>query len=203
MSPKKLINKQLTQDDVVALEPCGLDGNDDGRNYTPKRIARLFAGRETLTLGDILGIDEISISDRLWVVLKRGVLPESVRIGLGCDYAERVLEIAETWAGNEGLSRLAIDVTRKWLRGEATDKERSAAALAANTAAAAAAAAYAAAYAAAAAAYAAAAAAYAAAAAAAYAAYAAAAAYAVAEREWQLARTIKVLSEAAQEGGAA
>jgi len=177
MSPKKLINKQLTQDDVVALEPCGLDGNDDGRNYTPKRIARLFAGRETLTLGDILGIDEISISDRLWVVLKRGVLPESVRIGLGCDYAERVLEIAETWAGNEGLSRLAIDVTRKWLRGEATDKERSAAALAANTAAAAAA--------------------YAAAAAAAYAAAYAAAdadADADAEREWQLKHTIKVLS---------
>ena len=195
MSPKKLINKQLTQDDVVALEPCGLDGNDDGRNYTPERIARIFSGRETLTLGDILAMDEISIADRLWVVLKRGVLPESVRVGLGCDYAERVLAIAESWAGNEGRSRLAIDVTRKWLRGEATDKERSTAAAAADAAALSAAAA--------AAAYAAAAAAYAAAAAAAYAAYAAAAAYAVAEREWQLARTIKVLSEAAQEGGAA
>ena len=133
MSPKKLINKRLTISDVVALEPCGLDGNDDGRNYTPERIARIFSGRETLTLGDILAMDEISISDRLWVVLKRGVLPESVRVGLGCDYAERVLAIAESWAGNEGLSRLAIDVTRKWLRGEATDKERSAAALAANT----------------------------------------------------------------------
>ena len=195
MSPKKLINKRLTISDVVALEPCGLDGNDDGRNYTPKRIARLFAGRETLTLGDILAMDEISISDRLWVVLKRGVLPESVRIGLGCDYAERVLEIAETWAGNEGLSRLAIDVTRKWLRGEATDKERSAAALAANTAAAAADAAYAAA--AAAAHSAAALAANTAAAAAVHAAAAhSAAAYAdsYAEREWQLAHTIEVLS---------
>jgi len=206
-----LINKQLAQADIIALNPCGLYGDDNGTNYTPMRIARLFAGRETLALGDVLTMDGISISDRLWVVLNRGVLPESARIGLGCDYAERVLFIAETWSGNKGRSRLAIEVTRRWLRGEATDKERStaAAALSADDAHAAAAAAsadaataaYAAAHAdAATAAYAAAHAAAAAAAAAHAAAYAAA--Y-VAEREWQLARTIKVLSEAAQEGGAA
>ena len=188
MRPKKLINRRLTISDVIELRPCGWERNDDGRNYTPERIARLFAGRETLTLGDVLTMDEISISDRLWVVLKRGVLPESVRVGLGCDYAERVLAIAESWAGNEGLSRLAIDVTRKWLRGEAADKERSTAAaalsaLSANTAADAANTA----------ADAAALAAYAAADAAAYAA-AAADADADAEREWQLKHTIKVLS---------
>ena len=183
-----LINKQLAQADIIALNPCGLYGDDNGTNYTPMRIARLFAGRETLALGDVLTMDGISISDRLWVVLNRGVLPESARIGLGCDYAERVLEIAETWSGNKGRSRLAIEVTRRWLRGEATDKERSTAAAAADAAALSAAAA-AAAYAAAAAAYAAAAAAYAAA-------YAAAAADADAdaEREWQLKHTIKVLS---------
>ena len=144
-----LINYQVTQDDVIELRPCGWERNDDGRNYTPQRIARLFAGCETLTLGDILAMEEISISDRLWVVLKRGVLPESVRVGLGCDYAERVLAIAESWAGNEGLSRLALETTRKWLRGEATDEERDAAAAYADS---------------------------------------------YAEREWQLAHTIEVLS---------
>ena len=203
-----LINKQLAQADIIALNPCGLYGDDNGTNYTPMRIARLFAGRETLALGDVLTMDGISISDRLWVVLNRGVLPESARIGLGCDYAERVLFIAETWSGNKGRSRLAIEVTRRWMRGEATDEERDAAAAYAHSAAvhaayasaAAAAAAYAAADAAADAA------AYAAADAAAYAAaaadYAADYAASYAEREWQLAHTIEVLSEAAQEGGA-
>ena len=171
-----LINKQLAQADIIALNPCGLGGDDNGTNYTPMRIARLFSGADTITLGDVLTMDEISIADRLWVVLKKGVLPEKVRVGLGCDYAERVLFIAESWAGNRGRSRLALETTRKWLRGEATDEDRSAYADAADAASHAADAASAAAF--------------------------HAAAY-VAEREWQLARTIKVLSEAAQEGGAA
>jgi len=173
-------DRTLTVADVLRMRPCGMD--DDG--YTPARVKELWAGRESLTLLDVLDLD-IPIADRLWCVLH--AVDRRTRVLLACDYAGHVLPIWEARHPDDMRPRATLETCHRWLDGEATDDELIAVARAAYTSAAhaaAACAAYAYAY-----------------AATAYAAAASAASAAFSdtnttddELEWQLARTREVLA---------
>jgi len=196
------MNETLTVADVVRMRPCGLNGEDNGTNYTRHRIKALWAGRERLTLLDVLELD-IPIEDRLWCVL-RAVDPRTRAI-LACDFAGHVLPLFEAEHPDDRRPRAVLETLQRWLDREATDEELDAARAAGATRAAACAVedAARAARVAARAAWAAAGATRAAACAVEDAAWAArvaaGAAAGVAERDWQLARTREVLEELAEE----
>jgi hypothetical protein len=112
----------VTVDDVIALNPCGFHGQDDGKNYTRVRIERLFAGRPELTALDILDLD-IPAEDRLWAVLRTDFFPEREIHELACVFAERAVAILERHDPDEKRPRAAIEAKRRWLHGEITDRE--------------------------------------------------------------------------------
>ena len=116
--------KRVTIDEVMSWHPC--------ENYTRKRVTDLFAGRETITALDIFDLD-IPDEDKLWAVLRPGLIPEPTLHELACRFAEAALS-KERSAGREPDPRswAAIEAKRAWLRGEATDEELRAARVAAE-----------------------------------------------------------------------
>lgn len=125
--------KSVTIEQVIAWEPCGLHDDDDGKNYTPDRIDRLFAGREALAARDITALD-IPVEDKLWALLQPEFLTDHQMHELACDFAETVLHLC----GDDQRPRLAVQAKRAWLRGEISDDELDAARTAAYAASAAA-----------------------------------------------------------------
>lgn len=115
---------------VIAWEPCGLNGKDDGCNYTPARIRQLFAGRDTLTAGDIANLD-ISTEDKLWAILRSEFLTSTQLHSLACDFAEHVIHLC----GDGPYPARVIAAKRAWLCGEINDEELIAAGAAAGAAA--------------------------------------------------------------------
>ena len=105
----------VTIDQVLSWKPC--------KEYTLERIERLFAGRETVNVHDVLAMD-ISDADKLWAVLREELIPAETLHEFACRVAEKAL-LAEREAGKEPDERswAAIDAKRKWLKGEATDEE--------------------------------------------------------------------------------
>ena len=77
------LNKRVTIGQVMALDPC--------EGYTLERVTELFAGRKTMALTAILGLD-IPVEDRIWVVTK--FLPEQVNRRFACWCA---LEVVHLW----------------------------------------------------------------------------------------------------------
>lgn len=106
--------KTCTVVDVLSWGPCP--------DYTPEVVADLFAGRESLSVAEILDLD-IPSDDRLWAVLRPEMLPEETLGELTCRFAEDVLPIYESEYPGDNRPRHAIEVKRRWLRGEATDDE--------------------------------------------------------------------------------
>jgi len=98
------MNETLTVADVVRMGPCGLNGEDNGVNYTRHRIKSLWSGRERLTLLEVLDLD-ISITDRLWCVLQ--AVDRRTRAILACDFAGHVLPLFEAERDEE------LDAARK------------------------------------------------------------------------------------------
>jgi len=123
-----------TVDQMMAFRPCGWDKDDDGKHYTPQRVAALWAGRETLTAMDMLDLD-IPADDRLWAVLRPELIPEKMLHELACDFAAATLYIWEKKYPNDKRPHNTIAVKRLWIRGEATDDELAAARAAAGDAA--------------------------------------------------------------------
>ena len=105
----------VTIADVMAWGPC------DG--YDRARVTRLFRGRERIGVLDILAM-RIPAEDRLWSVLHEELIPAPVLHEFACQFAGRALNRAER-AGYtvDQRSRTAIEIKRRWLRGEATDEE--------------------------------------------------------------------------------
>ena len=106
-----------TIDDVMSWKPC----------YSREQMSGWFRARSCMTVDDLMALD-ISDDDKLWCLLRPEVVPERKLHELACDYAERALE-RERKAGREPDERswAAIETTRRWLRGEATDQELAAA----------------------------------------------------------------------------
>ena len=124
--------KSFTIDDVMSWGPCGSVDPDDGP-YNRGYVTGLFAGRESLTVDDVLDLD-IPDADKLWVVLREPLLTEADLHELACRLAEEVLPIFERAYPNDNRPRLAIEAKRKWLKGEITDDELAAAEAAARAA---------------------------------------------------------------------
>lgn len=110
--------KVVTIREVAAWEPCGYDEEDDGNNYTHQRIEALFAGRDTLSAGDIVALD-IPAEDKLWALCHPEFLSDEQMHLLACDFAERVVHLC----GADPQPRAAIEAKRKWLRGEVSNEE--------------------------------------------------------------------------------
>ena len=137
----KKITLELVRDD---WEAC----------YRPERLASLYD--RPMTVLEVLTRKDgpwanVPDADRLWTVLREGVIDDRTLRLFACDCAERVLSRA---ANPDPRSVEAIKVSRRFAYGDATEEELKnaaayAAAYAANAAANAANAAYAAAYAAA------------------------------------------------------
>jgi len=121
--------KSVTIEQVIAWQPCGWDGDDDGENYTPQRIEMLFDGRESLTARDIAALD-IPFQDIAWLLLRNYFLTDEQMHILACDFAESVVHQCD-----EPQPQAAIDAKRAWLRGDIGDVELAAARDAARAAA--------------------------------------------------------------------
>jgi len=122
--------KSVTIEQVIAWEPCGIDGDDDGENYTPQQIRRLFCGRHALTARDIVTLD-IPRDDVVWALLHNEFLTDKQMHLLACDFAESVVHLCDDVA----IAQAAIDAKRSWVRGEISSDELAAARAAASVAA--------------------------------------------------------------------
>ena len=76
---------KITVKDIMGKNPC--------REYSEERVTKLWNGRESLTLVDILDLD-IPADDRIWAV-SRFLPTKEVRL-FAADCAESVLSIFET-----------------------------------------------------------------------------------------------------------
>jgi hypothetical protein len=115
----------ITVDQIISWCPC--------KEWPRERIAEVVG--DGLTPLQICDLD-ISVEDRLWVLLRPEVIPEKALHLLACDFAGRALN-RERAAGREPDQRAweALRVKRAWVVGEATDAERTAAWSAADAAA--------------------------------------------------------------------
>ncbi len=78
--------------------------------------------------GDLLEfteLDKITIEDKLWVLLKEGILDAPVLHELACRFAESFLDNFEKEYPSDKRPRQAIEAKRKWLTGEISDEELS------------------------------------------------------------------------------
>jgi len=105
----------VTVKQIMSWNPCA--------EYTQAKIKKLFAGRQALSVLDVLELD-IPDADKLWVVLREELVPANMLHELTCRCAERSL-MRERKAGREPDPRSwqAIEAKRKWLRGGITDDE--------------------------------------------------------------------------------
>ena len=123
--------KTLTVDDVMKMEPCGWDDEDDGTNYTRKRVSALWAGRKRLSLLEVLDLG-IPVDDRLWCVMH--ALDNYTARVFACDLAGHVLHIFEANYPDDRRPRECLETIHRCLRGEASKDELATAADAAAAA---------------------------------------------------------------------
>ena len=118
---------KITADLVMSWHPC--------EQYTRERVEELCGGK-SLSVCDVLRLP-IPGADRLWVVLRRDVLPDAVLR----EFAAMCADIALTGERNAGRepdprSWAAVEVALRHAAGDATDEELKLAAWSARSAAA-------------------------------------------------------------------
>jgi hypothetical protein len=104
----------FTLEDVLAWGPC----------YQEDRVRELWGCRDRVTVAEVLRFGVIPADDRLWLVLREGLIPEDLLHRFACRVASDVLDAVEA----RGLpvdprSREAIAIKLRWLDGDATDVE--------------------------------------------------------------------------------
>ena len=125
--------KTVTPEQFKEFGPCWLE-TAAGR----KKYARVAAMRDEWSALDVLALDGVSNEDKLWAVLREEFIDAPVLH----EYACRCAEYALTFVSEpDSRSVAAIEAKRKWLRGEISNDDLTAARAAAWVAAAAAAAA--------------------------------------------------------------
>lgn len=105
--------KTATVKDVMSWKPC--------KEYTEAVIAKLFDGRESMTVLDALEL-KIPIKRIFWIVLREELIPSEILHEFACRCADRALGKVKN---PDEKSLNAPIAKRKWLKGEITDEELS------------------------------------------------------------------------------
>ena len=119
--------KTVTPEQFKEFGPCWLE-TAAGR----KRYARVAAMRDEWSALDVLALDGVSNTDKLWAVLREEFIDAPVLHEYACRCAEYALTFARE---PDSRSIAAIEAKRKWLRGEISNDDLTAARAAAGSAA--------------------------------------------------------------------
>ena len=111
--------KTVTLEEFKKFGPCWL-GTAEGR----EKLEAIGSRQEAWTALDVLELEEVSVEDKLWAVLRPEFIPEETLHEFACRCAEEALKLVEN---PDPRSVAAIEAKRRWLRGEIGDEERSAA----------------------------------------------------------------------------
>jgi len=119
----------------MAWKPCGWDELDNGKNYTEKRVRKLFGRRKYMTADQIFNLD-IPDEDKIWAMLHKELMTEREMRLFACDCAERALQ-RERRAGREPDKRSwdAVHIARLYAEGKAAEDQLQVARAAAGAAA--------------------------------------------------------------------
>ena len=111
--------KSITYEEFLEFKPCWLKTEGGAA-----RLKKIGARKERWTALDILALDDVDAEDKLWAVLREELIDVRILHEFACWCAEDALSHVEN---ADERSWNAIKVKRAWLRGEASDAERSAA----------------------------------------------------------------------------
>ena len=107
--------KIVTVEQFKSFGPCWLE-TAEGR----KRFARIAAIRDEWTALDVLNLQDVSATEKLWSVLREKFIDAPILHEFACRCAEYALSFVDN---PDPRSIAAIEAKRKWLRGEITDME--------------------------------------------------------------------------------
>ena len=110
----------ITLEQLLSFGPCWATSDKGMRRL--KYYNRKLGGKANAL--DILRLRRIPARDRLWTVLREDMIPAAILHEFGCWCAECALSKI---TNPDPRSVRAIEVKRRWIRGEATDDERAAA----------------------------------------------------------------------------
>ena len=119
--------KTVTPEQFKEFGPCWLE-TAAGR----QRYARVAAMRDEWSALDVLALDGVSNEDKLWAVLREEFIDAPVLHEYACRCAEYALTFVRE---PDSRSIAAIEAKRKWLRGEISNDDLTAARSAAGAAA--------------------------------------------------------------------
>ena len=119
--------KSITYEEFLEFKPYWLKTEGGAA-----RLKKIGARKERWTALGILALDDVDAEDKLWAVLREELIDARILHEFACWCAEDALSHVEN---ADERSWNAIKVKRAWLRGEASDAERSAAEDAARSAA--------------------------------------------------------------------
>ena len=111
--------KTVTPEQFKKFGPCWLE-TAEGR----KRYARVAAMRDEWSALDVLALDGVSNGDKLWAVLREEFIDAPVLHEYACRCAEYALTFVRE---PDSRSIAAIEAKRKWLRGEISNDDLTAA----------------------------------------------------------------------------
>ena len=111
--------KTVTPEQFEEFCPCWLE-TAEGR----KRYARVAAMRDEWSALDVLALDGVSNKDKLWAVLREEFIDAPVLHEYACRCAEYALTFVRE---PDSRSIAAIEAKRKWLRGEISNDDLTAA----------------------------------------------------------------------------
>lgn len=125
--------KTVTYKQFLKFEPCWMEDEEQAA-----KLEEIGLRKAEWTALDVLDLpdEEVSVKDKLWAVLREEFIPEPILHEFACRCAEEALKLVEN---PDPRSIAAIKAKRRWLRGEISNKELSAARAAAWAAASAAA----------------------------------------------------------------
>ena len=118
--------KTVTPEQFKEFGPCWLE-TAVGR----KRYAQVAAMRDEWSALDVLALDGVSNTDKLWAVLREEFIDAPVLHEYACRCAEYALTFVRE---PDSRSIAAIEAKRKWLRGEISNDDLTAAQAAADAA---------------------------------------------------------------------
>ena len=111
--------KTVTVEQFRNFGPCWLE-TAAGR----KRYARVAAMRDEWSALDVLALDGVSNTDKLWAILREEFIDAPVLHEYACRCAEYALTFVRE---PDSRSIAAIEAKRKWLRGEISNDDLTAA----------------------------------------------------------------------------
>ena len=108
--------KTVTYEEFLRFGPCWLRKKDGAERI--KAYFDRFNGK--MSALDILHLDDVSVDDKLWSVLREEFISAPILHEFGCVCAEYALSLIDD---PDSRSIKAVEVKRAWIRGEATDEE--------------------------------------------------------------------------------